>query len=74
MAWPGLNSQLMARGKMMEIEERPITEYRQQQLAKFRDEKARLIFPTAPPLLRGYAGKRAPGTRLGPPDPIGNCE
>ena len=74
MAWPGLNTSLLARGKILDIEERPITEDRQRALVEIRDEKSQRRFPAPPPLLRGYTGKRVPGTSLGPPDPIGNCE
>ena len=75
MAWPGLNTQLTARGKMLEIEERPVLENRQEQLAELRVQASRpRRRPPLPPILRGYTGRSVGGTRLGPPDPIGNCE
>ena len=74
MAWPGLNTQLTARGKLLEIEERPMIENRIEKLATLRSQVTRTRHPPPPPLLRGYTGKRTPGTSAGPPDPIGNCE
>ena len=73
-SWPGLNSPLMAKGKMLDIEKLPPNENRLEELVALRNELGRIRYRALPPLLRGYTGKKFPGTSRGPPDPIGDCK
>ena len=76
MSWPGLNTQLLARGKLLKLEKLPFNPNRMAELAARREANAGKFTRrhAPPPLLRGYTGFGWHGTSVGPPSPIGDCK
>ncbi|CAL1543876.1 unnamed protein product [Lymnaea stagnalis] len=69
MVFPGLTGPPLAGKKFLEIHKSKEQEEEPRPI-----ERPRRKFLKVPPLLRGYSGRKFPGTSVGPPDPINDYE
>lgn len=67
----GLNAPLLVNKTVSKPEFLPPDEERNKKLAELRDSMVRVKREKLTPLERGWAGRRLPGRKFGPPDPVG---
>ena len=71
MLWPGLTSPILQGKALIQQQKLPDDPDYENKLIAIRDSSNKFKRTKAHPLLRGWTGAKLGGTRIGPPDPVG---